>query len=71
MLIWKLGRSEQRKVSEHSGVVRILPMLRWLVSHHYLPTDTGLWLIGYGWEISSTGGRAETFRVNDFSLHAS
>jgi hypothetical protein len=70
-LIWKLGRSEQHKVSEQRGVVRILPMLRWLVRHHYLPTNTGLWLIGYGWEICSTGGEAETFRLKAFSLHAS
>jgi hypothetical protein len=59
------------KVSEHSGVVRILPMLRWLVNHHYLPAHTGLWLIGYGWEICSTGGRQETFEVSAFTLRAS
>ena len=70
-LIWKLGRSERRKVSEQTGLVHILPMLRWLVRHHYLPVHTGLWLIGYGWEICSTGGRAETFRVDGFGLHAS
>lgn len=70
-LIWKLGPSESKKTSEQSGVVRILPMLRWLVHHHYLPRRTGLWLIGYGWEIASTGGDRETFKVSDFALHAS
>jgi hypothetical protein len=70
MLIWKLGRSEKKKISEQSGVVRILPMLRWLVGHHYLPKRTGLWLIGYGWEIASTGGERETFKVSAFTLHA-
>jgi hypothetical protein len=69
-LIWKLGRSERRKHSEQVGVVHILPMLRWLVSHNYLPKGTGLWLIGYGWEICSTGGQKETFRVKAFSLIA-
>jgi hypothetical protein len=70
MLIWKLGRSESHKVSEQTGAVSVLAMLRWLVRHHYLPAKTGLWLIGYGWEICSTGGQGETFRVNAFSLHA-
>jgi hypothetical protein len=70
-LIWKLGRSDQRKVSEQSGVVHILPMLRFLVHHHYLPKQTGLWLIGYGWEICSTGGAPETFNVSSFTLNAS
>jgi hypothetical protein len=68
MLIWKLGRSEQNKVSERTGVVRILAMLRWLVRHGYLPPHTGLWLIGYGWEICSTGGQPEAFTVSAFSL---
>jgi len=67
-LIWKLGRSEQRKVSERSGVVHILAMLRWLVRHGDLPARTGLWSIGYGWEICSTGSRRETFNVSAFSL---
>ncbi len=67
-LIWKLGRSEKRKVSERTGVVPILTMLRWLVRHHYLPAHTGLWQIGYGWEIASTGGKRETFEVKAFKL---
>jgi hypothetical protein len=68
MLIWKLGRGERSKVSEQKGVVHILTMLRWLRHHRYLPARTGLWLIGYGWEICSTGGKRESFRVSDFSL---
>jgi hypothetical protein len=69
-LIWKLGRDEAHKVNEHSGAVPILAMLRWLVRHHDLPARTGLWLIGYGWEICSTGGQRETFKVSRFSLRA-
>ena len=61
-LIWKLGRGEKRKVSERTGVVPVLTMLRWLVRHHYLPAHTGLWQIGYGWEIASTGGQARDVR---------
>jgi hypothetical protein len=67
-LIWKLGSSERSKVSERSGVVHVLAMLQWLVSHKYLPTNTGLWQIGYGWEICSTGGRTENFNVSAFRL---
>ena len=50
-LIWQLSAA-----SEQSGSVDILAMLTWLVNHRYLPADTGLWSIGYGWEICSTGG---------------
>lgn len=67
-LIWKLGRGERRKVSERSGAVSILAMLRWLVQHRYLPARSGLWQIGYGWEICSTGGRRETFKVSAYRL---
>jgi hypothetical protein len=70
MLIWKLGRSERRKISEERGTVDVLAMLKWLVHHHYLPKRSGLWLIGYGWEICSTGGSPETFKVSAFTLHA-
>jgi len=41
-----------------------------LVSHGYLPSGTGLYLVGYGWEICSTGGQNETFHVNNFSITA-
>lgn len=69
-IIWKLGTDDQHKVSERTGVVHILAMLRWLIQHHYLPPHTGLWLIGYGWEICSTGGRPETFSVSGYTLRA-
>ena len=49
-LIWKLTRNER------SGRVNILSMLTWLVNHRYISARTGLWSIGYGWEICSTGG---------------
>ncbi|HET7355111.1 MAG TPA: hypothetical protein VFJ09_00375 [Nocardioidaceae bacterium] len=67
-LIWKLGGDDEHKISESSGSVDILAMLTWLVDHRYLPEETGLWLIGYGWEICSTGGSDERFAINDFSL---
>ncbi len=67
-LIWKLGADEEHKISEPSGTVDILSMLTWLVDHEYLPAGTGLWLIGYGWEICSTGGGNENFSVSHYSM---
>jgi hypothetical protein len=62
-LVWKLtGRDEP------TGSVDILAMLKWLVVHRYLPRDAGLFSIGYGWEICSTGGVRERFQVNKFSI---
>jgi hypothetical protein len=64
-LVWKLtGGNEQ------SGTVDILAMLNWLVAHRYLAKDSGLYLIGYGWEICSTGGQNENFEVSRFSITA-
>ena len=61
-LVWKLRTNEQ------TGTVDILSMLNWLVNHRYLAHDSGLWSIGYGFEICSTGGADEKFQVNGFSL---
>jgi hypothetical protein len=63
-LIWKLAGNEQ------SGTVDVLAMLTWLVNHGYLPHDAGLWLVGYGWEICSTGGANENFQLNNFAISA-
>lgn len=64
-IIWQLaGRSEQ------SGSVDILGMLTWLVNHGYLKHKTGLTAISYGFEICSTGGRPEIFKLNRFSITA-
>ena len=64
-LVWKLtGGNEQ------SGSVDVLGMLNWLVNHGYMENGTGLFSIGYGWEICSTGGQNEKFQVNNFSITA-
>jgi hypothetical protein len=64
-LIWQLsGRGER------SGRVNILAMLSWLVAHSYLPKESGLTDISYGFEICSTGGQPETFTVSRFSISA-
>jgi hypothetical protein len=63
-MAWKLPRDE------HASSVDILEMLQWLVNHRYLPQDAGLWTVGMGWEICSTGGQNENFEVNKFSISA-
>ena len=64
-IIWQLdGRSEQ------SGSVDILGMLTWLVRHGYLSHKTGLTAISYGFEICSTGGQPEIFKLSRFSISA-
>ena len=64
-IIWQLDNR-----SEQSGSVDILAMLTWLVRHRYLPQKTGMTAISYGFEICSTGGRPETFKVSRFSISA-
>lgn len=64
-LIWQLDGP-----GEHSGSVDVLAMLTWLTGHGYLPKQTGLTAISYGFEICSTGGRPETFEVSRFTLSA-
>ena len=63
-LIWQLPAS----TSEQSGSVDILAMLTWLENHRYLPSNSALWAIDYGWEICSTGGVDENFQVSSFSV---
>jgi hypothetical protein len=64
-LVWKLTGG-----NEDSGSVDLLGMLTWLEDHGYLPADSGLFLLGYGWEICSTGGQNETFQLSNFSFTA-
>jgi hypothetical protein len=45
-------------------------MLTWLARHGYVAQRSGLTALGYGFEICSTGGRPETFRVSRFSIPA-
>jgi hypothetical protein len=69
-LIWQLTNGGTGTRNESAGSIVILPMLTWLQAHGHLPQNLGLSLIGYGWEICSTGGRSETFRLSNFSLTA-
>jgi hypothetical protein len=70
-IIWSLNHSET------SGTVPLLAMLRWLQHHTLpgqkapvLPANARVGQVNFGWEICSTGGRAETFTVHRYWLHA-
>jgi hypothetical protein len=43
-------------------------MLRWLVRHHYESRTTRIGQVDFGWEICSTGGVRETFKVTNYTL---
>lgn len=53
-----------------SGTVDVMAMLQYLVSHGYMASTAAIGDFGFGWEIASTGGQAETFRVSSFSITA-
>lgn len=65
-LIWKLTSG-----SEQTGSVDVLAMLTWLENHGYLPSNSNLTAIGYGFELCSTGGANENFQVNGYSISES
>lgn len=55
----------------HTGSVDVLAMVDWLIRHGYMASGSQFGSIGYGWEISSTGGADERFQVSQFSITAS
>jgi len=68
-LIWQLPTG----TNEAAGRVDIMAMLRWLETNgngRYLPANSSLTAVGFGFELCSTGGRSETFKVNSFRLTA-
>jgi hypothetical protein len=66
------GSGEELIVSldsnEQSGTIDILSTLNWLAGKGYLPSSNTLTSIDYGWEILSTGGKAETFQMSSFCI---
>jgi len=71
-LDWKLGATEGAgKQSESSGSIDIKAMIDWLETNGYLPASSTWTALSDGWEICSTGGQNETFKMNDFSVTAS
>jgi hypothetical protein len=62
-LIWRINTSVR------TGTVHILAMLRSLQKHGYIRRTSTLGIVGFGWEICSTGGTTRYFSVSKFWLH--
>jgi len=73
-LDWKLGAYEGSQNTpsgqESSGSIDIKAMIDWLEKNGYLPTSSTWTAVSDGWEICSTGGQNETFKMNHFSVSA-
>lgn len=52
------------------GTVDILDGLRWLQRAGHLAPNATISQVNFGWEICSTGGRTETFRITRYALTA-
>lgn len=61
-LIW------YRPANDQSGSVCPAAMLQDLQAGGYLPGNAALSQFEYGWEIASTGGKSETFRMTSYSV---
>lgn len=62
--------SFKRTGNENSGTVNLLDLLKWLQnSRHYYNNPT-LSQVQYGFEISGTGSRQETFAISSYSVSA-
>lgn len=75
VLIWKLAApgsavGTSKTINESSGSVDIKSMIAWLVTHGYMTADPTITNLSYGWEICSTSGVKQTFRLSDYSLSA-
>lgn len=68
-LIWQLPTG----TNDETGSVDIMAMLRWLETNgngKYLPANSSLTALSFGFEICSTGGQDVTFQLNNFTLTA-
>lgn len=68
--VWKLGTNDSHLLSERSGSVDILSMLTWMENNGYLPRNSTVTDLSYGFEVCSTGGKSEAFTVSRFSISA-
>jgi hypothetical protein len=53
---------------ESTGTIHILTYLRYLIQHKFIPANSTIDDVEYGWEICSTGGKAEDFDVKSYAL---
>lgn len=75
VLIWKLAApgstvGSDETVNEPSGSVDIKAMIAWLVKHDYVSAGPAITNVSYGWEIASTNGVKQRFKVSGYSLTA-
>jgi hypothetical protein len=66
-LIWSLG-GPGTFARQARGTVHLLALLRWLQAHGFEGPGSRLAQADFGWEICSTGGRAERFAVSSYTL---
>jgi hypothetical protein len=57
--------------NETSGTVDLLSMLEYLADNGWIPADSGLNQVDFGWEICSTGGQPETFTMSSYDITSS
>jgi hypothetical protein len=68
-IIWQLSApGTHNLMNEQSGSVDLLAMTQWLETHGYLPANSTITGLSYGWEICSTGGVPENFQLNNFTI---
>jgi hypothetical protein len=63
--------SFKRTSNENSGTVNLLDLLKWLQNTRHYYSNPTLSRVQYGFEISNTAGRQETFTINSYSVSAS
>lgn len=68
-IIWSLG-TQGSFAQQPSGTVHMLALLRNLQSRGKVSAGATIGQIDAGWEICSTGGSPETFRVSGYALTA-
>jgi hypothetical protein len=66
-LIWSLG-APGTFAQQGSGTVDLLAILKASIARGLMSPNAVIGQIDVGWEICSTGGVAETFRVTDYSI---
>jgi hypothetical protein len=62
--------SFKRTSNENAGTVNLLDLLKWLQNSRHYYNNPPLSQVQYGFEISDTGGRQETFAITGYSVSA-
>jgi hypothetical protein len=55
--------------NETTGMTHVQASLKWLVSHGYIKSSATLTQVNFGWEIASTNGKPEDFKITKYWLH--